>query len=74
MAELGPVSAHLEHELRELARQRGIVFFLDKEGVYTGFASPFEQAVLGQVSGSTEDMALAGAVFGGPRPWMAEIF
>ena len=33
-----PVSASLEAELRELARQRGIVVWLDKEGSYTAFA------------------------------------
>ena len=38
MSELGPVSASLEAELRELARQRGIVVWLDKEGSYTAFA------------------------------------
>ena len=38
MTELGPVSASLEAELREMARQRGIVVWLDKEGTYTAFA------------------------------------
>jgi len=38
MTELGPVSASLEAELRELARQHGIVVWLDNEGAYTGFA------------------------------------
>lgn len=34
----GPVSASLEAELRELARQRGVLVWLDKDGSYTGFA------------------------------------
>ena len=38
MTALGPVSASLYAELRELARQRGIVVWLDKEGSYTAFA------------------------------------
>ncbi|MBI1948542.1 MAG: BREX-6 system phosphatase PglZ [Deltaproteobacteria bacterium] len=35
-ASMGPVSAKLEAELREEVRRNGIVFFLDKEGAYTG--------------------------------------
>jgi hypothetical protein len=38
MTELGPVSAHLEAELRELARQHGIVVWLDKQATYREFA------------------------------------
>jgi hypothetical protein len=38
VSEQGPVSASLTAELRELARQRGIVVWLDKEGSYTAFA------------------------------------
>ncbi len=38
MSEWGRVSARLEAELRELARQRGIVVWLDKEGNYSAFA------------------------------------
>jgi hypothetical protein len=38
VSDLGPVSASLYAELRELARQRGIVVWLDKEGSYTAFA------------------------------------
>jgi hypothetical protein len=37
MTEPGPVSVHLEADLREQARQHGIVW-LDKEGTYTDFA------------------------------------
>lgn len=38
MTELGPVSAALEADLREQARQHGILVWLDKEGAYTAFA------------------------------------
>ena len=34
----GPVSTALEADLREHARQHGILVWLDKEGTYTGFA------------------------------------
>src|SRR5690349_4816968 len=38
MTALGPVSAALEADLREQARQHGILVWLDKEGAYTAFA------------------------------------
>jgi hypothetical protein len=38
MTELGPVSAMLEADLREQARQHGVLVWLDKEGTYTAFA------------------------------------
>jgi len=38
MTEPGPVSANLEADLREQARQHGILVWLDKEGTYTDFA------------------------------------
>jgi hypothetical protein len=38
MTELGPVSAMLEAELREQARQHGVIVWLDKDGTFTGFA------------------------------------
>ena len=38
MMEPGPVSANLEADLREQARQHGILVWLDKEGTYTDFA------------------------------------
>ncbi len=38
LTDIKPVSASLTAELRELARQRGIVVWLDKEGSYTAFA------------------------------------
>lgn len=36
-AKLGPVSQALEAEMRELARQRGLLIWLDNDGVYNGF-------------------------------------
>ena len=50
MSELGPVSASLAAELRELARQRGIVVWLDKEGSYTAFADAHIKRAAGQPS------------------------
>jgi hypothetical protein len=38
MIEPRPVSAMLEAELREQARQHGVIVWLDKEGTYTGLA------------------------------------
>lgn len=38
MTALGPGSAALEADLREQARQHGILVWLDKEGAYTAFA------------------------------------
>ena len=61
-------------EVREGGEGRIKMHVRDLAAVYTGFASPFEQAVLGRVSGPNEDLWTAGAVFAGPRPWMAEIF
>lgn len=51
MTELGPVSAALHSELREMARQRGIVVWLDKEGSYTGFVDRLlaDEAAVGSV-------------------------
>lgn len=39
MNELGPVSRHLEAHLVELARQRGILVWLDKEGTFAEFVA-----------------------------------
>jgi predicted acetyltransferase len=61
-------------EVREGGEGRIKMHVRDLAAVYTGFASPFEQAVLGKVSGPNEDLWAAGAVFAGPRPWMADIF
>lgn len=43
MNELGPVSKHLESELREQARQHGIVFWLDPQGHYVSYADGLKQ-------------------------------
>jgi predicted acetyltransferase len=61
-------------EVREGGEGRIRMHVRDLAAVYTGFATPFEQALMGPVSGPEEDLALAGSVFAGPRPWMAEIF
>lgn len=45
--DLGPVSARLAAELRELARQRGIVVWLDREGSYTAFADALAMRQVG---------------------------
>lgn len=47
MTALGPVSASLEAELREVARQHGIVVWLDKEGAYTRFADGLAERASG---------------------------
>lgn len=39
----GPISQALENELRELARQHGIVVWLDRDDVYTEFADDLGQ-------------------------------
>jgi predicted acetyltransferase len=46
----------------------------DLAAIYTGFMSPQECAYLGTIAGAEEDLALAGAVFAGPRPWIADMF
>jgi predicted acetyltransferase len=46
----------------------------DLAALYTGFMSPFELRVLGTLDGPGADLALAGAVFAGPRPWIADMF
>jgi len=42
--------------------------------MYTGFNSPSELLVSGLVDGDEKDLALAGAVFSGPAPWMPEVY
>jgi predicted acetyltransferase len=46
----------------------------DLAAIYTGFLAPHECAYLGTIAGPAEDLALAGAVFAGPRPWIADMF
>jgi hypothetical protein len=45
----------------------------DLAAIYTGFMAPHECAYLGTITASEEDLALAGAVFAGPRPWIADM-
>ncbi len=42
--------------------------------LYTGFYTPYELRAIGQIHGSDADLALLGAAFSGPRPWMPDIF
>lgn len=43
--ELGPVARAFEAELRELARQHGVIVWLDKHGVYTSYFDGLAQRV-----------------------------
>ncbi|MBA2364400.1 MAG: GNAT family N-acetyltransferase [Chloroflexia bacterium] len=50
---------------------------LDVRGLapmYTGYLSPLELRAGGYVQGPEADLALAGTVFAGPTPWMADGF
>lgn len=42
--------------------------------LYSGFMAPAELAAVGEISGPLADLELAGAVFAGPRPWLADMF
>jgi predicted acetyltransferase len=42
--------------------------------LYTGFLHPQELRRFGHLQGSDADLAMLGTVFGGPPPWMADIF
>lgn len=42
--------------------------------IYSGFMAPAELRALGAIRGSDEDLALAGAVFSGPQPWIGDMF
>lgn len=42
--------------------------------IYTGFMAPVELRTLGTIEGSDADLALMGALFAGPRPWIADMF
>jgi predicted acetyltransferase len=46
----------------------------DLAAIYTGFMAPHECAYLGTIEAPIDDLALAGAVFAGPRPWIADMF
>jgi len=46
----------------------------DLAAIYTGFMAPHECGYLGTIAGPEADLMLAGAVFGGPRPWIADMF
>jgi predicted acetyltransferase len=42
--------------------------------LYTSFLHPQELRRFGHLQGSDADLAMLGTVFGGPPPWMADIF
>jgi predicted acetyltransferase len=42
--------------------------------VYSGFMTPGELSALGTINGPETDLAVAGTVFSGPRPWIADMF
>jgi predicted acetyltransferase len=42
--------------------------------IYTGFISPIELQSLGKIKGERGDLALAGALFAGARPWIPDMF
>jgi predicted acetyltransferase len=42
--------------------------------IYTGFISPVELHSLGKIEGEWGDLALAGALFAGARPWIPDMF
>ncbi|HEX5690129.1 MAG TPA: GNAT family N-acetyltransferase [Roseiflexaceae bacterium] len=46
----------------------------DMAAIYSGYMTPHERVYLGTIAAPDDDLALAGAVFGGPRPWIADMF
>ena len=46
----------------------------DLAAIYTGFLAPQECTYLGTIAGPEQDLALAGVVFSGARPWIADMF
>jgi len=46
----------------------------DLASIYSGYMSPAEVSTLGTLSTSEADLALMGAVFASPRPWLADMF
>jgi predicted acetyltransferase len=62
-------------EVRRGARAPKIV--LDVRGLaalYTGYLSPEELRATGLVEGPDDELAVLGALFAGPSPWMSDIF
>lgn len=42
--------------------------------IYSGFCSPLELCSVGAISGSEHDLRMAGLIFAGPSPWLADLF
>lgn len=42
--------------------------------IYSGFMAPSELRAIGSIRGSDQDLALAGATFSGPQPWISDMF
>lgn len=42
--------------------------------LYAGFMAPEELRAIGALQGPDEDLDLLGAIFGGPKPWMSDVF
>jgi predicted acetyltransferase len=42
--------------------------------IYSGHMAPADLRFSGQIEGPASDMALLGALFAGPRPWVADMF
>ncbi|MFN8517207.1 MAG: sterol carrier protein domain-containing protein [Chloroflexia bacterium] len=42
--------------------------------LYSGFLTPNDLAMLGELTAPAADLALAAAIFGGPAPWLVDMF
>lgn len=42
--------------------------------LYSGFLTPHNLAILGELTAPDADLTLAAAIFGGPAPWLADMF
>ncbi|HEY0603718.1 MAG TPA: GNAT family N-acetyltransferase [Herpetosiphonaceae bacterium] len=42
--------------------------------IYSSFMAPSELRAIGAIRGSDEDLALMGALFSGPQPWIGDMF